>query len=368
VTSTVEQPAPARPAAHAPYPVSEAARSLHAHSIVADSHNDLLMLCAHRDPAEQAGYFRDVWLPQLRAGGVNVQVLPVFIDDEFRPEGALRQTLRMIETAWRVAEACPDAIRLCRTGDDIHAALADDTIAAVLALEGCEAVGTDVGLFDTLYRLGVRMASFTHLGRTMLADGSAEDATGGRLTSAGVAAVAACEALGIVLDVSHLGAAGTDHLLELATRPVVASHSSAFAVRPHHRNLTDDRLRAIAEGGGVIGINLLAMFIDEDEHTVARAVDHIEHAVSVAGAAHVGLGPDFIRAVSDGLARADDVACEGHVSRQYIAGLEGPAGLPLITEELLRRGWPDTQVQQVLGLNFHRLLVDQLGVPGGAAR
>lgn len=69
-----------------------------------------------------------------------MQVLAVFIDYEFRPEGALRQTLRMIETAWRIAEGCPDAVRLCRTGDDIRAALADDTIAAVLALEGCEAV------------------------------------------------------------------------------------------------------------------------------------------------------------------------------------------------------------------------------------
>ncbi|HEX4253319.1 MAG TPA: membrane dipeptidase [Pseudonocardia sp.] len=103
-----------------------------------------------------------------------------------------------------------------------------------------------------------------------LADGSAEDATGGRLTSAGVAAVAACESRGIMLDVPHLGAACTDHVLELATRPPVASHSSAFAVRPHHRNLT-------------------------------------EHAVPVAGIDHVGLGPDFIQAVSEGLACADDL-------------------------------------------------------------
>jgi membrane dipeptidase len=161
-----------------------------------------------------------------------------------------------------------------------------------------------------------------------LADGSPEDATGGRPASAGVAAVAACESRGIVLGVSHLGAACTDHVLELATRPPVASRSSAFAVRPHHRNLT-------------------------------------EHAVSVAGINHIGLGPDFIQAVSERLAWADDLASGAVRPRRYIPGLEGPAGLPLVTEELLDRGWPDAQVRQVLGLNFHRLLVEELGVPGG---
>ena len=174
--------------------ITAAARALHERSIVVDTHNDLLMLCARRKPSEQGSYFRSAWLPQLRAGGVNIQVLPVFIDDDFRPEGALRQTLRMLETGWRIAAENQDAVRICLTGADVDAALADGVIALILALEGCEAVGTDVALFEPLHRLGVRIASFTHFGRTMLADGSAEDATGSRLTRAGVEAVAICEA------------------------------------------------------------------------------------------------------------------------------------------------------------------------------
>jgi len=344
--------------------ISAAAAALHGRAIVVDTHNDLLMLCVRRPPREQGEYFRNVWLPQLRAGGVKIQVLPVFIDDDFRPEGALRQTLRMLETGWRIAAANPDAVRICLTGADVDAALSDGVVALVLALEGCEAVGTDVALFEALYRLGVRIASFTHFRRTMLADGSAEDATASRLTQAGIEAVATCEELGILLDVSHLGATCTDHLLELATRPVIASHSSAFALRPHHRNLSDARLRRIAETGGVVGINVLATFIDEEVQTVARVADHIEHAATITGVEHLGLGPDFFKEISDELhGPAAQSMDGGGTVITYVPGLEGPAGLPLITEELIGRGWPEQDIRWVLGGSFHKLFSRELGIP-----
>ena len=345
--------------------INPVAAELHSTSVVVDTHDDLLMLCARRKPAEQGEYFRRNWLPQLRAGGVNIQVLPVFIDDDFRPEGALRQTLRMLETGWRIAAANPDAVRICLTGADVEAALADGLIALILALEGCEAVGTDVELFEPLYRLGVRIASFTHFRRTMLADGSAEDGTRSRLTEAGVEAVAACDSLGIILDVSHLGATCTDHLLELATRPVIASHSSAFSIRQHHRNLTDERLRGIATTGGVVGINVLAPFIDRDVHTVPRVADHIEHVASLVGVEHVGLGPDFYKEVSDELRGPAAQSMDGgETAITFIPGLEGPAGLPLITDELVRRGWPEADIRQVLGAGFQAVFTRQLGVSG----
>lgn len=349
--------------------ISAAAAELHRESIVVDTHNDLLMLCVRRPPAEQGPYFCQRWLPQLRAGGIRIQVLPVFIEDEFRPEGGLRQTLLMLETGWRIAAANPDTVRVCLDGSDIDAALADGLIALVLALEGCEAIGTDVALFETMYRLGVRIASFTHFGRTMLADGSVEDATGGRLTRAGVEAVAVCEALGIMLDISHLGAASTDHLLELATRPVIASHSSSFALRQHHRNLTDERLRRVGATGGVVGINVLATFIDGDVHTVARVIDHVDHVASLIGAKHVGLGPDFFKEISEEVNGPNPrYMLDGVTEITYVPGLEGPAGLPLITDALVARGWPEADIRQVLGASFHELFRRELGVPESARR
>lgn len=338
---------------------------LHRRAVVVDTHNDLLCSVVVRPVAQWGGYFRAQWLPQLRAGGVDVQVLPVFIDDAYRPEGALRQTLRMIEAAHRVAEANADAVSLCLDGAGIDRALAAGRVALVLALESAPGIDADIELLQTLFRLGVRIASLAHFGRTALADGSAEDAAGSRLTAAGVEALAEMERMGMLFDVSHLGAAGVDHVLELATRPVLATHSSARALRDHHRNLTDERLAAIARGGGVVCVNFFPGFLDEHRSSVARLVDHIEHIAKVAGPRHVGIGPDFVvevlRDVLPGGLEAGPVAgCDPFAT---LPGLAGPAGLPLLTAELLARGFDEPAVAATLGGNTLRLLRAELGVP-----
>lgn len=338
---------------------------LHSDALVADTHNDLLCAVVARPPDRWAEFFAERWLPQMVAGGVGLQVLPVFIDEAYRPEGALRQTLRMIEAAHRIAEGNPDAVVLCRSGDEIDAAVDTGRIALVLALESAPGVGEDVELFATLHRLGVRIASIAHFGRTLLADGSAEDATGSRLTSAGVAALGEMERLGIIFDVSHLGLAGTDHVLELATRPVMATHSSARALRDHHRNLGDQHLRAIAATGGVVCVNFFGPFLHPTEHTVDRLVDHLEHVATMAGIEHVGIGPDFVQEV---LADTTPPCCQavevqGLPADGFVPGLEGPSGLPLVTEALLARGWTEDDIRAVLGANVRRLFRAELGVP-----
>jgi membrane dipeptidase len=338
---------------------------LHRRAVVVDTHNDLLCSVVLRPVAQWADYFRAQWLPQLRAGGVDVQVLPVFIDDAYRPEGALRQTLRMIEAAHRIAEANADEVSLCLDGADIDRALDAGRIALVLALESAPGVDADIELLQTLFRLGVRIASLAHFGRTALADGSAEDAAGSRLTAAGVEALAEMERMGMLFDVSHLGAAGVDHVLESATRPVMATHSSARALRDHHRNLTDARLAAIAEGGGVVCVNFFPGFLDEHEPSVGRLVDHIAHVGKVAGADHVGIGPDFVVEVlrdvlPGGLEVGPMAGCDPFAT---LPGLTGPAGLPLLTAELLARGFDEAVVAATLGGNVLRLFRAELGVP-----
>jgi membrane dipeptidase len=236
----------------------------------------------------------------------------------------------------------------------------------VLALEGCPAIDNDVELLETMHRLGVRVASLVHFGRTALADGSGEDATGGRLTRAGVAALAEMERLGMLFDVSHLGAAGVEHVLELATRPVIATHSSARALRDHHRNLTDAQLKSIATGGGVVCVNFFAGFLDATEYTIERLVDHILHVAEVAGIDHVGIGPDFIAEVEHDLwpAWCDDYTVEGIDIRSCVPGLKGPRGLPLVTAAMLQRGLDADAVAKVLGGNVVRLMRAELGFPG----
>jgi membrane dipeptidase len=332
--------------------------------VIADTHNDLLMLVVRRPPDKWGTYFGERWVPQLRAGGVGVQVLPVFIDTVYRPEGALRESLRMIEAAHRAAEANSDDVALCLTGAEVESTVASGRIALVLALEGCPQIDTDVELLQTLARLGVRMASFTHFGRSALADGSAEDATGSRLTRAGVEALALVEEIGVMFDVSHLGHSGVDHVLELATRPVIASHSSARALRDHHRNLTDAHLEAIGRGGGVVCVNFFPGFLAASGATVDTIADHVEHVASVAGIDHVGIGPDFLKELMDELEPGDHPVFDvddGLDARAVVPGLTGPADLPLITAALRRRGMSDEEVSAVLGGNVLRLFRVELG-------
>ena len=339
------------------------AAALHRSALVADAHNDLLCAVATRPSDEWASFFRGQWLPQLQAGGVDLQILPVFIDEFYRPEGALRRTLRMIEAAHRLAEGNADAVALCLTGADIDRAVAEGRIALVLALEGMPGIAEDVELLETVHRLGVRMGSVAHFGRSAFADGSGEDAAGSRLTRPGIRAFAEMERIGMIFDVSHLGAAGVDHVLELATRPVIASHSSARALFDHHRNLTDAQIAAIAAGGGVVCVNFFASYLHADTHTLDTVVDHLEHVVSIAGIDHVGMGPDFVREVLEDTTAPCCVEelVEGVPVDCYIPGLEGPTGLPLVTEALLRRGWGEEEIFSVLGANLHRLLRAELG-------
>jgi len=336
---------------------------LHRRAVVADTHNDLLCAVVARPAQRWASFFRERWLPQLRSGGVDIQTLPVFVEDAYRPEGALRRTLRMIEAAHRLADGNADEVALCRDGAEIDRALTDGRVALVLALESAPGVGEDVELLETLFRLGVRVASLAHFGRTALADGSGEDATGGRLTRVGLAALAEMERLGMLFDVSHLGRAGVEHVLERSTRPVIATHSSARALFDHHRNLDDAQIRGIADGGGVVCVNFFAPYLHATDFTVDRLVDHLEHVVAIAGVAHVGLGPDFVKEVlADTTPPCCEVAfVEGVPADAYLPGLEGPAGLPLVTEALLRRGWAEADVVAVLGENVRRLYAAELG-------
>ncbi len=330
--------------------------TLHEDAVVVDAHNDLLELVVRRPRAEQSAYFRSRWLPQLRAGGVDVQVLALYSGSE-----DLREIVLMIEAAHRIAEANHDAVELCLTGADVDAALARGRIALVLALEGCGALGREAGLLETIFRLGVRMVSFTHMGRTAFADGSAEDATGSGLTRVGIEALELLEELGMLMDVSHLSASGVDDVLERARRPVVASHSASFSLRPHHRNLTDERLRAIADTGGVIGVNFMAGFVDPESPTVERLVDHVLHVASVAGVDHVGLGPDFIEEYAMET-YVGDLVIEGVSLKQVIPGLGGPTGLPLVTGALVERDVPEGEIRAILGANWLRVLRAEMGV------
>ena len=340
------------------------AHDIHREAVVVDAHNDLpvLLLLRNRGLGAQsvARYWSERWVPEARAGGVDVQVLPIYVAPEVA-EASLRSTLLQLELLEREAAQTPE-VELCRSGTEIDAALSDGRIALIVALEGTSGIGIDVELFSVMHRLGVRMVSFTHWSRAMLAEGSADEATASRLPASGVRALAELEGLGILLDVSHLAAPSVDHVLDLATRTVVATHSCARALRDHHRNLSDEHLRGIAATGGVIGMNVLPAFVDETQPTLDRVVDHIEHIAEVAGIDHVGLGPDFIRDYMDAIYPQYEqfVGFADVDMKAVVPGLARERDLPNLTQRLVERGWAEPDVRKVLGENWLRVFRESL--------
>jgi membrane dipeptidase len=303
----------------------------------ADCHNDLLLgVSAQRDLGND-DLFGEFWLPQLRAGNVRLVVLPIYTEDWFTGEAALRRALRTVETARQIAERYEAAVALVTTAAELHGALDAGRIALVLAFEGMEPVGADLDLIDTFWHLGVRMASLTWNRRTPFADGLGERSTGAGLTELGVKAVERMERLGMIVDVSHLADAGYDHIARVATRPFVASHSSCRDVFDHPRNLRDDQLRTIADRGGFVGMNAMADFVGEDA-TIDTYLDHVEHAVRLVGAEHVGLGLDFL---ADTEAHSLPASAQPR-SGSFISSLERPADLPALGERLEQRLGRDT--------------------------
>lgn len=315
---------------------------------MADCHNDLLLSVLHQRERGRQDPFGDFWLPQLRAGGVVLQVLPVFTEEQYVGEGALRRSLLVLEEARRIADVHAADVAVCERGEEIGPVLDSGRIALVLALEGCEPVGHSLAVLDAYFRLGVRMASLTWNRRTLFADGVGEQDTGGRLTGLGVEAVAEMERLGMVLDVSHLSATGFWHVAEVARRPFVASHSSCHALRAHPRNLDDRQIQAVAAGGGFVAVNGFGGFL-ADTATVEDYLDHIAHAVALAGAGHVALGPDFLRDLVDTVDPILGSALVDPAELSWVPGLERPADLAALGPHLVGRLGREAAVQVASG-------------------
>jgi membrane dipeptidase len=282
-------------------------------------------------------------LPRLREGGVDCQVFAISsVRDRTRPY-ALRTAMEMIDLFYKECEAHSDVVAPVMTYGEIVEAAAEGKVAAMLSIEGADVIEGKIGMLRVFHRLGVRMVGLVHSLRNELADGVADGRTGGGLSGLGIQAVEELERLEMLIDVSHLSDAGFWDLIEVAKGPVMASHSNARAVCDHPRNMTDDMIRAMAERGGVMGMNFAPGFVHPTRATVQGVVDHIDHIVDLVGPDHVGLGSDF-----DGIPYTPE-------------GLEDVTQMPNITAELVGRNYSEEDIKKILGLNHLRLMKEVLG-------
>ncbi|MDK2784509.1 MAG: rane dipeptidase [Bacillota bacterium] len=309
---------------------------------VIDGHSDVLYQLAQSGGRLNERPEGQVDLARLKAGGVVAQFFALYTGAPQRALRALPDVLGQIKLFYRELEEESDLL-LALSAQDVRRAQEEGKVAAVLSLEGGEPLGDDPGLLEVFYRLGVRAVGLTWNERNLLAGGVADD-SGGGLTALGREAVKIAGRLGMLVDVSHLNVRSFWDVLEAAEGPVFASHSSAHALCPHPRNLTDTQAKALAQRGGVIGVNFHAAFLRaEGPAGLEDVVRHIDYLVDLVGPEHVGLGSDF-----DGIPAPPK-------------GLEGPHRFPALAAALKERGYADEAIAQIMGQNLLRLLSGQAG-------
>jgi membrane dipeptidase len=316
---------------------------------LADAHSDLLMeLVAFRGEERP---FAARWLPNLEAGGVQLQVCALFSADEDLPESALRTALLGVAEFDRAVAESPSVVAV-RSLADLEAALAPGHIGLLLSIEGMEPLGYDPGLIDVFCSLGVRMASLTWNRRNPFADGTAENPAGG-LSRIGRELVDRMAALPIAFDLAHASEGTFFEVLErTGDRPVLVSHALCRAVHDTPRNLSDEQLRALAERDGVVGLMPLPFVVHPSEATIARVIDHVDHLVETIGARHVCLGGDFAQQIE----RSGAEGVAGFSSAGAIDGLAGPEDYPNLFAALRERGYADADLRAIASENLLRVL------------
>ena len=297
---------------------------------VFDGHNDVLLRLWMANDRDGREFLDGVGhghldLPRARAGEVMGGFFAIFVPSQRRAD-LLRQdalgvtppdemfgpidhpyaagaALQMSALLHRLAQARPDAIRITRTVAEIEAAQAAGAIAAILHFEGAEPIDPDLDNLDAFYAMGLRALGPVWSRPNAFAQGvpfrfPGSPDEGGGLTGAGKALVKACDQLGIMLDLSHLNEAGFWDVAKLSDQPLVATHSNVHALAPSSRNLTDKQLDAIAERGGVVGLNYAVAFLREDgalnaDTPLTVLLRHLDHLIDKLGEQGVALGSDY---------------------------------------------------------------------------
>jgi membrane dipeptidase len=374
--------------------ISERAHKLHFSSIVLDTHDDTTQRFFSKDyDLGKRNAEGHVDIPRMREGGMNAIFFSIWIDGRIMGPPAVEKALDQIDAVRENVKKYSNDIVLARTAEDVRRAHAQGKIAALMGVEGGHMIGNDIRVLRIFADLGVRYMTLTHFYNDEWADSSTDKPAHNGLTDFGKDIVREMNRQGILVDISHVSDKTFYDALEVSKAPLLASHSSCRALCNHVRNMNDDMIAALAAKGGVIQINYEKSFIDQaykdaydketggvverlseltkacnnDESCISREIvklqqkltaegklphvsweriiDHIDHAVKLVGAEHVGLGSDF-----DGADMPD--------------GLEDCSKLPKITEALLRKGYSEGDIRKILGENTLRVMEQAERVSG----
>jgi membrane dipeptidase len=379
--------------------VSPRAKQLHDQAIVVDSHDDTtqrLVFDKAFDIAKRNAN-GNIDIPRMREGGLDALFFSIWVPSDVTGPIAVTRALQQIDAVREAVRTHPNDLLLATTTADVRRAASDHKIAALIGMEGGHMIDDDLGLLRDYATLGVRYLTLTHFKNNNWADSSTDKPAHDGLTDFGKDVVRELNRLGVMVDISHVADKTFYDALQVTTAPVIASHSSCRAIANHPRNMSDEMLRALAKNGGVVMINYHAAFLSEAFRVASEKlsgdvvaamdamskrcggneacstmeservnheamvkgqlpkvtwdtiIEHIDHAVKVAGVDHVGLGSDF-----DGATMP--------------LGMEDASKLPRITDALLKKGYSEMDAQKILGGNILRVMEQVERAAAGAGK
>jgi membrane dipeptidase len=368
--------------------VSARARKLHFASLVVDTHDDTTQRfldgkfdigARHTDGS--------IDVPRMRQGGLGAIFFSIWMPSKITGTEAVSRALTQIDAVREQVRAHPKDLTLATTVAEVRAAHKEGKIAALMGVEGGHMINSDLDTLRKFAGLGVRYMTLTHSGNDEWADSSTDTPAHNGLTDFGKDVVREMNRLGVMVDISHVSDKTFYDALEISKAPMIASHSSCRAICDARRNMTDQMIKDLAAKGGVIQINYHVGFLSQEFSNAevanpeinksigvevqkrcgdnegcqliegdritreyveqgklprvdfTKIIEHIDHAVKVAGIEHVGLGSDF-----DG------------ANMPY--GMEDAAKLPKITDALLKKGYSEGDVKKILGENTLRVMAE----------
>ncbi|MGB0036586.1 MAG: dipeptidase [Candidatus Acidiferrales bacterium] len=366
--------------------ISTKARDLHFRSIVVDTHDDTTQRLL--DPHFDLGIRHadgNIDIPRMREGGLGAIFFSIWISGSVTGPEAVKRALDQIDAVRETVAKHPKDLALATTADDIRRAHAAGKIAALMGVEGGHMIASDLGVLRSFAALGVRYMTLTHSVNDEWADSSTDKPAHNGLTDFGKQVVHEMNRLGMMVDISHVADKTFYDALAISEAPMIASHSSCRALCDAPRNMTDQMIKDLAAKGGVIQINYHVGFLSQEFQDAQKAhpelgkqiddvvkkrcggnetcelvetekvvremctqgklprvewtkiIEHIDHAVKLVGADHVGLGSDFDGAVMP-------------------FGMEDVTFIPEITDALLKKGYSESDIQKILGGNTLRVM------------
>ncbi|HET7452630.1 MAG TPA: membrane dipeptidase, partial [Thermoanaerobaculia bacterium] len=263
--------------------VAARAARLHRAAIVVDTHEDVPWeLDTKWADVGVRGATRHFDIPRAREGGLTAPFFAAYVPAAYAESGgAAKKALELLDIVRRTVDAHPSDLAFAASADDVRRIKAEGKIAVLAGIEGGHAIEDSLGALREFHRLGVRYMTLTHTNTNHWADSAgsftspdfdpAQSRVHGGLTGFGRSVVREMNRLGMMVDVSHVSDETVDAVLAVSRAPVFASHSSCRALSPIPRNLTDDQIRRIAAGGGVVMVNVSSMFLDAEEAAAYRA-------------------------------------------------------------------------------------------------